>query len=59
MDRINKPTKKSTVRPTKEEVRRWLSERRVHREALPDIQQIQLQLGWRHSESLRKFVESN
>ena len=59
MDRINRPAKKSTMRPTKQQVRQWLNDRRVHREPLPDIEQIQLQLGWRRDESLRKFAESN
>lgn len=32
--------------PTKEQVRAWLLERRVHPAPLPDLALIRLQLGW-------------
>lgn len=33
-------------RPTKEQVRQWLQERRQGNAALPDREQIRRQLGW-------------
>jgi len=33
-------------RPTKEQVRQWLLDRRNGRKPLPDVEQIQRQLNW-------------
>ncbi|HEX8604871.1 MAG TPA: hypothetical protein VF774_19660 [Pseudoduganella sp.] len=36
-------------RPTKEQVRVWLAERRQHSLPLPSCEQIRSQLGWEYS----------
>lgn len=36
-------------RPTKEQVRQWLTQRMARTEPLPDIEQIQRTLGWKPS----------
>jgi len=35
-------------RPTKEQVRAWLAERRQTGQCLPDCEQIRQQLGWNY-----------
>ncbi|SFV12672.1 hypothetical protein [Pseudoduganella namucuonensis] len=35
--------------PSKEQVRAWLRERRIHPAPLPDLALIRLQLGWSNS----------
>jgi hypothetical protein len=37
----------SIIKPTKQQVREWLKERRSNCGPLPDIEQIRLQLGWK------------
>ncbi len=37
-----------TNRPTKEQVRAWLAERRQAGQPLPNCEQIRRQLGWDH-----------
>jgi hypothetical protein len=40
-----------TNRPTKEQVRAWLAERRQAGQPLPNCEQIRQQLGWDHCAS--------
>lgn len=44
---MNAPASEQTSRPTKEQVRRWLTQRMARSEPLPGIEQIQRTLGWK------------
>lgn len=44
-------------RPSKEQVREWLLHRQVSSEALPDIDQIRRELGWRPAEADKNVAE--
>lgn len=44
------------VRPTKEQVRRWLDERRLSSLPPPPLQEIRRQLGWQLFHQAKRLV---
>lgn len=49
----------SIIRPTKEQVRAWLAERRQHGLPLPSCEQIRSQLGWEYGMPDVRHPQSN